>query len=104
MTFSGETGAPELVLQTHLYRFQVHYDAGQPVIHLQLNAQLINRQTGKILAVQPIYVKRTVSDGVHLEHVIPVFGQATDEASEEFTQWLHETLQQPDLRHNKAAQ
>src|SRR5690625_915129 len=104
MTSSGETGAPELVLQTHLYRFQVHYDAGQPVVHLQLNAQLINRQTGKILAVQPINVKRPVSDGVHLEHVIPVFGQAADEASQQLTQWLHDTLQQPDLLRKKAAQ
>lgn len=99
MTFSGESGAPELVLQTHLYRFQVHYDDGQPVVHVQLNAQLINRQTGKILAVHPVYVKRPVTDGVQLEQVIPVFGQAADDASRQLTQWLHETLQQPNLLH-----
>ncbi len=97
LTFSGESGAPELILQTHLYRFQVHYEQGQPVVHLQLNTQLINRQTGKILAVHPIHIQRPVTEGVHLDQVIPVFGQAADEASRELTQWLSHTLQQPHL-------
>lgn len=98
LTFSGESGSPDLVLQSQLYRFQVHYDQGQPVVHLQLNAQLLNRQTGKILAVHPIYIKRPVTAGTQLDDVVPAFGKAADEASRELTQWLYKTLQQPELQ------
>lgn len=97
MTFSGEAGAPNLVLQIHLYRFQIHYDDGQPVAHLQLNAQLIGRQSGKILAVQPIYVKEPVITGVELEQVIPAFGRAADQVSQELTQWLYQSLHDPSI-------
>lgn len=95
ITFAGESGNPNLVLQIHLYRFQVHYDDGVPNVHIQLNAQLISRQTGKILAVQPVYVKQEVSDGVELDAVIPAFGKAADEVSRDLTQWLQQSLQDP---------
>jgi len=93
MTFAGESGSADLALQLHLYRFQVHYDNGQPVVHVQLNAQLLARRHGKILAVQPIHIKRPVADGqTDLNQVISAFGQATDEVSQQLTQWLHQTL------------
>lgn len=97
ITFAGESGSPKLVLQIHLYRFQVHYDEGVPTVHIQLNAQLISRQTGKILAVQPVYVKQAIHDGVTLQEVVPAFGKAADEVSRNITQWLYQSLQNPEV-------
>lgn len=100
ITFAGESGSPNLVLQIHLYRFQVHYDEGVPTVHIQLNAQLIARQTGKILTVQPIYVKQAVTDGTDLAQVIPAFGKAADEVSQNMTQWLYQSLKTPAITNN----
>lgn len=98
LTFTGESGAADLALQLQLYRFQVHYEQNQPVVHVQLNAQLLSRQSGRILAVQPIYIKEPVAEGqTELTQVIPTFGTAVDKASKQLTQWLYQTLNDPKI-------
>lgn len=85
---SDSTGiASDLELGSDLNRFQVEYLDGEPTVHIQLDAFVINTADSNILASQRFTVKQPV-DGKEVPEVVLAFGQATDRLAVDIVAWV----------------
>lgn len=74
-------------LESYLRTFQVQYQADQPVIIVQLDAQLVDRNTNDILYTHRFAVQQP-SAGTGVDHIVTAFGVATDQLSQQVLKWL----------------
>lgn len=74
-------------LSSYLSHFDVIYQNGQPVIRVQLEAQLLDRQHAAILSSQRFTVEQPAAN-TDIHTIVKAFGAATDTLSEQLITWL----------------
>lgn len=77
----------DLSLASDLTRFHIRYDQGQPTIVIQLNAQLLESDSRRVLASRHFEVTYSTVDQP-VESVIAGFGAASQTATEDLVAWL----------------
>jgi cholesterol transport system auxiliary component len=77
----------DLSLASDLTRFQLRYDQGEPIIVIQLDAQLLESNSRQVLASKRFEVIHSVVDKP-VESVIAGFGAASQIATEDLVAWL----------------
>lgn len=77
----------DLALETYIQRFQVQFENDQPVVHVQVDAKLVDSNTASILRSQRFYVTRP-AQSKDVVQLVNAFGKATDQLSLELLQWL----------------
>lgn len=77
----------ELEFGGDLNRFQVEYQNGVPVVHIQLDAFLMNPITANLLASQRFSVQQPVN-GQAVPDVTLAFGEATDRLAVDVVSWV----------------
>ena len=77
----------DLALETYIQRFQVQFDNGQPVVHVRIDAKLVDSNTASILRSQRFHVTRP-AQGKEAGQLVAALGEATDQLSLELMQWL----------------
>ncbi|NMT64798.1 ABC-type transport auxiliary lipoprotein family protein [Marinobacter orientalis] len=86
----------DLTLAGDLTRFQAEYPGGEhrngnPVVHLELNLQLINERSRETLASKHFGVTRP-ANGEDVASVVEAFGKASDELARQVIEWTAEQL------------
>nr|WP_284048110.1 ABC-type transport auxiliary lipoprotein family protein [Marinobacter sp. ATCH36] len=76
----------DLTLTGDLTRFQAEYKHGKPVIHLELNMQLIDERSRKPVASKRFETSQ-LAGGESIESVVEAFGQASDELARQVIDW-----------------
>jgi len=74
-------------LDTRLRAFQSEYREGKPVVHIGLDAWLINPQTRRVIATQRFDVE-TRPEAANIGAVVASFGDATDALSSRLLDWV----------------
>ncbi len=77
----------ELEFGGDLNRFQVEYQNGVPVVHIQLDAFLVNPITANLVASQRFSVQQPVN-GQAVPDVTLAFGEATDRLAVDIVSWV----------------
>lgn len=75
-----------LTLTGDLTRFQAEYQDGKPVIHLELNLQLIDERSRRLVASKRFEASHP-ADGESIENVVEAFGKASNELARQVTNW-----------------
>lgn len=83
----------KFALESVLNRFQVQYQNNEPVIVVELEAQLIDRMNSNILSSKR-FTQNVAATSEKMPDVITAFGQASDALSIDLLNWLQ---QQPHL-------
>ena len=81
--------AAKLEFGGDLNRFQVEYQNGQPVVHIQLDAFLVDPMDSRIVASQRFSVEQPV-DGEQVPEVVLAFGEAADRLAFDIVAWVLE--------------
>lgn len=76
----------DLTLTGDLTRFQAEYQDGKPVIHLELNLQLIDERSRKPVASKQFETSHAAG-GESIESVVEAFGQASSELARQVINW-----------------
>ncbi|MDK8465374.1 ABC-type transport auxiliary lipoprotein family protein [Marinobacter sp. SS13-12] len=76
----------DLTLTGDLTRFQAEYQDGKPVIHLELNLQLIDERSRKPVASKQ-FETSYAAGGESVESVVEAFGQASSELARQVINW-----------------
>lgn len=92
-TVVGDTSPARshLTLAGDLTRFQAEYRNGTPVIHLQLNLQLINERSRETVASNRFEVSHPAA-GEDVNQVVEAFGVASDELARQVIDWAVKQL------------
>ena len=77
----------ELLLSSELTRFQVHYPQVGPEVIIQLDAQVLDSQSRRVIAAQRFRVQRPIADQP-IETVVAGFGAANQAVTEKLVGWL----------------
>lgn len=77
----------DLELGGDLTRFQVEYQDGTPVVHIQLDAFLVDPSNSHIVANQRFFVTEPVK-GKEVPEVVLAFGEATDRLAVDIVAWV----------------
>ena len=77
----------ELSLSSELTRFQVHYPQGAAEIVIQLDAQVLDSQSRRVIAAQRFRVQWSIADQP-IETVVAGFGEASQALTQEMADWL----------------
>ncbi|OEC36781.1 cholesterol transport system auxiliary component [Pseudomonas cuatrocienegasensis] len=78
--------AADLVLSSDLRAFQSEYHAGQPAVHIVLEARLVQASSQQIVASQRFEVRQPTADP-SVDAVVAAFGQAGDRLASELIAW-----------------
>ncbi|MBU1329942.1 MAG: membrane integrity-associated transporter subunit PqiC [Gammaproteobacteria bacterium] len=78
--------AADLVLSSDLRAFQSEYHAGQPAVHIVLEARLVQAGSQQIVASQRFEVRQPTADP-SVDAVVAAFGQAGDRLASELVAW-----------------
>jgi cholesterol transport system auxiliary component len=81
----------DLTLTGDLTGFQAEYQDGKPVIHLELNLQLIDERSRKPVASKRFKTSHPAT-GEDIESVVAAFGKASDELARQVIDWAVEQL------------
>ncbi|WP_372971789.1 ABC-type transport auxiliary lipoprotein family protein [Marinobacter sp.] len=81
----------DLTIVGDLTRFQAEYQNGSPVVHMQLNLQLIDERTRETLSNKRFNVRSQASDE-SVESVVEAFGQASSELARNVIDWTMQEL------------
>jgi len=76
----------DLTLTGDLTRFQAEYQDGKPVIHLELNLQLIDERSRRPVASKRFETSHP-ADGESIKSVVEAFGQASRELAGQVIDW-----------------
>lgn len=76
-----------LEIASDLTRFQVQYENGAPVVHVQLDAFLMQTQDSKILATKR-FSFREPANAPEVEAIVKTFGRAAEQLEGALLQWL----------------
>lgn len=92
-TVVGDTSPARshLTLTGDLTRFEAEYRDGTPVIHVQLNLQLIDERTRETVANNRFEVSHPAA-GNEVDIVVEAFGEASDELARQVIDWAVEQL------------
>lgn len=77
----------DLALESYLRHFQVQYQNEQPVILVQLDAQLVDRKDASIRRTQRFNISQPATD-TSVSAIIDAFGLASDTLSQQLLTWL----------------
>ena len=83
----------DLSLASDLNRFQLQYPGRRAVVAIQADVQLLESESGQVLATRRFDVAESVSDQP-VEALIDGFGSASERLSRELMQWLETTTRQ----------
>lgn len=78
--------AADLVLSSDLRAFQSEYHAGQPAVHIVLEARLVQAGSQQIVASQRFEVRQPTADP-SVDAVVQAFGAAGDQLAAEVLRW-----------------
>lgn len=81
----------DLTIVGDLTRFQAEYQNGTPVVHLQLNLQLIDERTRETLSNKRFSIRSQARDE-SVESVVEAFGQASGELARNVIDWAMREL------------
>lgn len=76
-------------LETYIQRFQLQWEQGQPVVQVQISANLVDSTHATILRSTRFHVQQAASSNA-LNDVLRAFGQASDQISLELIQWIQQ--------------
>lgn len=77
----------DLLLQGDLGAFQVNYEQGAPVVHIQFDATLVQPADNRAVATRRFDIHQPVS-GTQLPEVVSAFGLAADHLSAQLVNWV----------------
>src|SRR5699024_1443195 len=80
-----------LEIASDLTRFQVQYEAGKPVVHVQLDAFVMQTKDSKILATKRFSLQEPAND-VEVGAIVKTFGRAVAQLETALLQWLQPYL------------
>ncbi|TGN41736.1 ABC-type transport auxiliary lipoprotein family protein [Marinobacter confluentis] len=83
----------QLTLSSDLGRFRMHYPQGQAMVEIQLDAQLLESQSRRVLAVKRFQIELAIDDQP-VESVIAGFGEASQALTEDMVSWLLSTSEE----------
>ena len=78
-----------LALEGYLANFEVQYQDGQPVIRIQYEGKVIDRQSSSIMRSQRFVISQPAT-ATDIDAVITAFGLAADELSLQVLAWLQQ--------------
>lgn len=73
-------------LRLDLQRYQLQYQQGKPTVVIAVNATLINRRNGDVMAARHFQTEQEVTSA-QLADVLPVFSQLNDQVNTQIIQW-----------------
>lgn len=73
-------------LRLYLQRYQLQYQQGKPTVVIAVNATLINRRNGDVMAARHFQAEQEVTSA-QLADVLPVFSQLNDQVNTQIIQW-----------------
>lgn len=76
-------------LYLDLQSYQLQYKGGQPGVTISVNATLVNRRTGEVMASQQFAVEQEVASA-KLNDILPVFAQLNDKINKAVIIWLRQ--------------
>ena len=82
----------DLVLTSEIMAFQERSHGGEPGVLLQLQAQLVENGSRRVVATKDVSLVAPVS-GDGIEPVVAAFGEASDRLAAELADWLAAELQ-----------
>ena len=78
-----------LALEGYLANFEVQYQDGQPVIRIQYEGKVVDRQSSSIMRSQRFVISQPAA-ATDIDAVITAFGLAADELSLQVLAWLQQ--------------
>lgn len=79
----------DLELGGDLNSFQVDYQTGAPMVHIQLDAFLVKTDSSQVVASRRFSVQEAVN-GKEVPEVVSAFGRAADTLSDELAAWVRQ--------------
>jgi cholesterol transport system auxiliary component len=84
----ASSAGSELSLSSDLTRFQLVYQQGEPAVVVQVDAQLLETDSRRVLAARRFQSRQPVEDQP-VEAVIAGFGVASERVTRDMVTWLH---------------
>lgn len=73
-------------LRLDVQAYQLQYKQGKPFVVMAVNATLVNRRTGDVLASRHFHAEQE-ANSAQLSTILPVFSQLNDQMNTEIIQW-----------------
>ncbi|KPQ01702.1 ABC-type transport auxiliary lipoprotein family protein [Marinobacter sp. HL-58] len=81
----------DMALMGDLTRFQAEYEDGNPVIHLQLDLQLVDERSRETIASKRFTISHPAGEA-SVESVAEAFGRASNELARQVVSWAADEL------------